>query len=323
MRRREFITLLGGAAAWPVMGRAQQMPVIGFLSAGSAGPSAPLVSAFRRGLAESGFIEGSNIAVEYHYTDGRNDRLPAMAADLVNRRPNVIVAPNNASALAAKMATTAIPIVFSVSVDPVASGLVSSLSRPSGNLTGVTTLNVELGPKRIELARELVPPAASIALLVNPNNPAAETDIRQATDAARTLGLQLTVLHARSEQEFDAAFAALADAQARALVIAADAFFNGRSEQLAGLALRHAVPAIYQYREFAAAGGLMSYGGSLTELYQRVGTYTGRILKGERPAELPVQQATKIEMIINLKTARTLGLIVPLSLLGRADEVIE
>ena len=306
-----------------IVARAQQMPVIGFLSAGSAGPSAPLVSAFRRGLAESGYIEGSNIAVEYHYTDGRNDRLPAMAADLVNRRPNVIVAPNNASALAAKMATTAIPIVFSVSVDPVASGLVSSLSRPSGNLTGVTTLNVELGPKRIELARELVPPAASIALLVNPNNPAAETDIRQATDAARTLGLQFTVLHARSEKEFDAAFAALADAQARALVIAADAFFNGRSEQLAALALRHAVPAIYQYREFAAAGGLMSYGGSLTELYQRVGTYTGRILKGERPAELPVQQATKIEMIINLKTARTLGLIVPLPLLGRADEVIE
>jgi|SRR5262245_15309154 len=323
--RREFITLLGGVAAWPVAARAQQptMPVIGFLSAASAVPSAPLVSAFREGLAQNGYIEGSNIAVEYRWSEGPNDRLPAMAADLVDHRVSVIVAPNNAAALAAKSLTTAIPIVFSVSVDPVASGLVSSLRRPGGNLTGVTTLNVELGPKRIELARELVPAAMSIALLVNPNNPAAETDTRQAKDAARTVGLQLMVLHARSELEFDAAFAALADAHARALVIAADAFFNGRSEQLAALAMRHAVPAIYQYREFAAAGGLMSYGGSLTELYQRVGVYTGRIVRGERPAELPVQQATKVELIINLKTAKTLGITVPLSLLGRADEVIE
>jgi putative ABC transport system substrate-binding protein len=324
MRRREFITLLGGATAWPFAARAQQsaMPVIGFLNSGAPGLYPHYVRAFHQGLREAGFVEGRNVAIEYRWAEDQYDRLPAFAADLVRRQVTVIFA-NGPAALLAKAATTTIPIVFATAVDPVAVGLVGSLNRPGGNLTGVTTLNVEVGPKQLELLHELVPTAAIIAALVNPTGPGAENQTRDLPMAARALGLQLHVLEASTERDFDAAFANLIQLRAGALVIAQDAFFSSQSAQLATLTVRHAVPAIHPQREFAAAGGLMSYGGSFADAYRLVGIYTGRILKGEKPSDLPVQQATKVELIINLKTAKALGLSVPLPLIGRADEVIE
>jgi putative ABC transport system substrate-binding protein len=327
-KRREFITLLGGAAvAWPVAARAQQpaMPVIGLLASESPDPYANRVRAFRQGLDETGYVEGRNVTIEYRWAEGRNDRLPALAADLVRRQVSVIAAPGSTpGALAAKAATTKIPIVFVTGADPIAAGLVQSLSRPGGNVTGVATLNVEVGPKRLQLLHEVVPAASTMALLVNPTNPTlADALVRDAQAAARPLGLQLHVLHARTAPDFDKAFASVAELRAGALVIGADIYFNSQIEQLAALTLRHAVPAIYQLRAFATAGGLMSYGGSLTDAYRLAGIYTGRILKGENPADLPVQQGTKVELFINLKTAKALGLTVPLPLLARADEVVE
>jgi putative ABC transport system substrate-binding protein len=325
MGRREFIAGLAGIAVWPCVVRAQQptTPVIGFLNSGSPDGYAPYVAAFRQGLKETGYIEGQNVAIEYRWTDGQYDRAPAMAADLVRRQVAVIVA-NPPGAMAVKAATTTIPIVFTTSSDPVKIGLVASLSRPGGNVTGATQLNVEVEPKRLELMHELVPTATSIAVLINPTDPRSETQLRDLQAAARILGVQLHVLQASTERDFDTVFAALVQLQAGALVIGSnDPFFFSRIEQLAALALRHRIPAIYQIRAFAATGGLMSYGGSSRELYRTAGVYTGRILRGEKPADLPVQQATKIELIINLNTAKALGLTVPQSILLRADEVIE
>jgi putative ABC transport system substrate-binding protein len=325
MNRRAFITLLGGAAAaQPLAARAQQaaMPVIGFLNGGSSWEYAQMADAFRKGLGETGYIEGRNVWIEYRWAEGRYERLPALAADLVRRQVSVIAANTPASPIA-KAATTTIPIVFLTSDDPVAAGLVASLNQPGGNLTGVAVLNVEVGPKRLELLHEAVPAARVVALLNNPTHPTAETQSRDMQAAARSLGLQLHVLHASSERDFDTAFARLVQLRAGALIIGADAFFINQSEQLAALALRHAVPAIATYREFVAAGGMMSYGGDLADSFRIMGVYSGRILKGEKAADLPVQQETKFALIINLKTAKALGLTVPLPLLGRADEVIE
>jgi putative ABC transport system substrate-binding protein len=326
LRRRDFVAYLcGAAAAWPVAARAQQpaMPVIGFLRSTTANGSAHLVAAFLQGLKVGGFVDGQNVAIEYRWADDQSDRLPALAGDLVRHQVTVIVAAGIPAAVAAKAATTTIPIVFEIGADPVEVGLIASLRRP-GNLTGVTTLNVELGPKRLELLHEVVPTTRSIALLVNPASPTNAERLSTVTQtAARTLGLQLQVLHASTERDFDTVFASLVQMPAAALVIGSDAFFLSRSEQLAALTVRHAVPTIFAYRDFAVAGGLMSYGGSLTDAYRQVGVYTGRILKGDKPPELPVQQSTKVELFINLKTAKALGLTVPLTLLGRADEVIE
>ena len=326
MQRRKFIALLGGAAAWSFAARAQQpaLPVIGFLSSASPDLYANRLRAFRQGLKEAGYVEGQNVAIEYRWAESQNDRLPALAAELVQRHVDVIAAAGGTpSAVAAKAATTTIPVVFGVAVDPVKIGLVASLNRPGGNLTGITNLNVEVGPKRLELMRELIPAATNIAVLVNPTSPIAEPFARAMQAAARTLGQQIHVQQASSEQDFDKVFADLARLRAGALVISPDVFFNTKIEQLAVLSLRHAVPAIFQYREFAAAGGLISYGSDETEYYRLIGIYAGRILKGEKPADLPVVQSTKVEMILNLKTAKALGITVPLPLIGRADEVIE
>jgi putative ABC transport system substrate-binding protein len=328
MKRREFITLIGGAAAaWPLAARAQQqaMPVIGFLGNGSAAEFSALVGEFRRGLSETGHVEGKNLVIEYRWAEGRYDRLPALADDLARRKVAVIATPSGApAALAARAATTTIPIVALIAVDPVEAGLARSLNHPGGNLTGVSTLNVEVGPKRLQILHELLPAATRFALLVNPTNRAnTEATTRELQAAAHTLGLDLHVLHASTDRELDAAFASLAELRAGGLVIGTDGFLISRSAQLAALAMRHAVPAIFQYREFAAAGGLMSYGSSFSDSYYQVGVYTGRILNGEKAADLPIVQATKVELIINLKTARALDIRVPLSLLGRADEVIE
>ena len=328
MQRREFITLLGGAAAaWPLAAPAQQqaMPMIGFLSNASPEVYAIRLRAFRQGLKEAGYVEGQNVEIEYRWGEGHNDRLPAFAAELVRREVTVIAAAGGTpSALAAKAATATIPIVFGVAVDPVEVGLVASLNRPGGNLTGVTNLNAEVGPKRLELLHELLPAATIIAVLVDPTSPTlAEAFLRDLQAAARALGVRLHVLHATSERDFDAVFATVAQVRASALIIGPGILFVARSEQLAVLAARHAVPTVFQYRPFAAAGGLLSYGSNETEFYRLVGIYAGRILKGEKPADLPVQQSTKVELIINLKTARALSLTIPLPLLGRADEVIE
>jgi putative tryptophan/tyrosine transport system substrate-binding protein len=327
MRRRDFVALLGGVAIWPLSARAQQprMPVIGYLGAESPDRFTSRLRAFREGLATAGFTEGRNVAIEYRWAEGNNEQLPALAAELVRHPVNVLVAPGSvASALAAKAATQTIPIVFESGADPVATGLVASMNRPGGNITGITSLNSQVAPKRLELLHEIAPGATVFALLVNPTNPTtAETSTKDLTEAARALGLQLHVLNASTENDFDPVFTKLAQLHAAGLVIANDAFFNARSKQLAELALRHLVAAAHQSRDFAEAGGLLSYGGSFRQTHSQAGAYVGRILKGEKPGELPVVQVTTVELTVNLKTAKALGVNVPLSLLGRADEVIE
>ena len=327
LQRREFITLIGGAAAWPLPARAQQpqLPVIGFL--GSVAPQLYEIrlAAFRQGLKEFGYVEGQNVAMDYRWPEGQNDRLPVIAAQLAERRVSVIVAGGGtASAIAAKAATSTIPVVFEVAADPVEIGLISSLDRPGGNVTGVTNLNAEVGAKRLELLHELLPAVKVIGVLVNPANSAlSEPFTRVMRIAADKLGMQLNILNASTEGDFEPAFATLDRLRAGALVIGPDTFFNSRSEQLADLALRHSIPATYDQRPFVAAGGLFSYGGNEVDAYRLVGLYTARILKGDKPADLPVMRSTKVQLLINLKTAKVLGITVPITILGRADEVIE
>ena len=327
MRRREFISLLGGVAvAWPVAARAQQpvLPVIGFLSSTSSKGYTPYLAAFREGLREGGFIEGQNVTIEYRWADDHYERLPELAADLVTRRVALIAAAGGSpAALAAKSATTTIPIVFQIGVDPVKAGLVSSLNQPGGNITGFANLALEVGPKRLELLHRLVPNATNIAVLVNPARSNVEAEIKDMQSAANKLGLQLNVLYASTERDFDKVFATSVQLRAGGVVISGDPFFNTRSEELAAMAIHYMVPAIYQFHEFAAAGGLVSYGSSIKNTHREAGIYTARILKGEKPADLPVQEPSKVELIINLKTAKTLGLEIPPSILTSADEVIE
>ncbi len=326
IERRKFLATLGGAAvAWPLAARAQQpMPVVGFLNGGSPEGYAPFVAAFRQGLKEAGYVEGQNVTIEYRWAEGQYDRLSSLAADLVQHNVTVIAATSTPAALAAKATTSTVPIVFTTGGDPIKLGLVASLRRPGGNVTGSTGLTAEVGPKRLELARELFPGATTVALLVNPANPLTATVSKDLQAAADTLGVRLHVLHASTEADFEAAFATAAQLRVAALVVSgADPLFLSRAAQLGALALRHGVPAIYQFREFAAAGGLMSYGGDARDTYRLAGVYAGRILKGEKPADLPVVQSTKVELILNLKTAKALGITVPLPLSGRADEVIE
>jgi putative tryptophan/tyrosine transport system substrate-binding protein len=327
MKRREFIALVGGAAAsWPFAARAQQgaWPVIGFLHAGSPEPNRELVAAFRKGLGEAGYVEGQNVTVEYRWAAGQDDRLPELAADLVRRQVAVIAVPGTTqAAIAAKAATTVIPIVFFTGGDPVALGLVASLSRPGGNLTGSTTLNAEVGQKRLGLLRELVPAATHLAVLVNPRGPLTEGALKNLQAAAQQLGLQLEILYANSSGEIDAALEKFAQTEGAARTVSADASFANRRSEIVALAAKYKVPATYSLREFVEVGGLMSYGPNFREQYQQVGVYSGRILKGEKAADLPVQQPTKFELVINLKTAKTLGLDIPAKLLSLADEVIE
>jgi putative tryptophan/tyrosine transport system substrate-binding protein len=325
MKRREFVTLLGGATAWPIAARAQQsaMPVIGVLGSATAGEWAPSVAAFLRGLSESGFAEGRDVAIEYRWAENQYDRLPSLAIELVHRQVSVIAALTTPSAIAAKAATATIPIVFTTIADPVQIGLVTSLNRPGGNLTGFSFLNVEIGPKLVELLHEVVPAATMVAALINPTNPNADAWSAGLQAAARTLGLEINVLKASTEHDIDVAFATLISRRVGGLIIVNDVFIITRGEQLAALALRHRMPTIFQTRASVVAGGLMSYAGSASDAYRQAGVYTGRVLKGEKPADLPVQQTTKVELIINLKTAKTLNLDVPPTLLARADEVIE
>jgi len=332
MKRREFIALLGATAAampmpWPLPARAQQgaMPVVGFLNAAPAQSYAPMTAAFLKGLGDAGYVDGRNVKIEYRWADGQNDRLPALMADLVERQVYVIAATSTPAALAAKAATTTIPIVFETGADPVQLGIVATLSRPGGNVTGVTQTNVEVAPKRLELLHELLPAARVMALLVDPSDPpVAETTAHQMLAAARTLGLELHVLNAVSESDFDAVFARIRESGASGLVIGAGTtILAGRSGQLAALAARHGVPSVGVNRLFVTAGGLLSYGADIVDSYRLAGGYVGRILKGEKPEDLPVQQATKIELSVNLKAAKALGVTVPLALLGRADELIE
>jgi putative tryptophan/tyrosine transport system substrate-binding protein len=323
MRRRNFMTVLAGVAAYPLWAGAQQKatPVIGYLGSTSPGPAAPVVTAFRQGLSETGYVEGQNVAIEFRWAKGHYDRFPALAADLVERNVDVIAAFGVPSTLAAKTATSTIPIIFAVGADPVKDGLVASLARPRGNLTGLAFLSVELMAKRVELLSEVVPQAGVIAVLVNPTNPLTDPMIRDVQEAARAKGMRLLVLKASTESEIDASFASLVRQQAGALVVSPDAYFS--PEQLVALASRYAVPAIYPGREFVAAGGLISYGASFADMYRQAGTYIGKILKGAKPADLPIQQPTTFELVVNLKTAQTLGLTIPPSILARADEVIE
>ena len=327
MHRRDFIKVIASsAAAWPLTARAQQpaLPMVGFVNAASAKGYESHLSAFLKGLSEVGYVDGQNVTIEYRWAENQGDQLPAMVADLVHRQVTVIAATGTPAALAAKTATTTIPIVFTIVGDPLQLGLVTSLNRPGHNVTGVTQTNVEIAPKQLQLLHELVPTASVMALLVNPANPSlAEPNTKELQAAARTLGLELHVLNASSESDFNGVFAKIIQLQAGGLVIGADPLFSSRSDQLVALALRHAVPTIYQNRDFALAGGLVSYGADFRETYRLAGNYTGRVLKGEKPADLPIQQATKVELCINLKTAKTLGIAVPIPLLGRADEVIE
>jgi putative ABC transport system substrate-binding protein len=326
MRRRDFITLLGGTAVtWPLSARAQQpaMPVIGFLHFGSPGPFAYQAAAFDQGLKETGYVEGQNVAIEYRWAEGRYNQLTALATDLVNRKVDVITALGPPCASAAKHATSTIPIVFTIGTDPVADGLIASLARPGGNLTGISILAVELVPKRLELLSELVPQARVFALLVNPNNGYSEPMIRDVEEAASAKGIQLKILKASTESEIDAAFATIANLHVDGLVIGDDPFFVAQQKQLVALASRYLIPTTYQFREFAAAGGLVSYGPSLSAAIRQAGVYAGKIVKGAKPADLPVVQPTKFELVVNLRTAKALGIDVPPMLLARADEVIE
>jgi putative ABC transport system substrate-binding protein len=312
-------------AAWPQAAHAQQpaMPVIGFLHAASPEAYAPMMTAFRQGLKEAGYVEGHNVAIEHRWAEGHYDRLPALAADLVRRQVAEIVTGGTPAALAAKAASSTIPIVINVGIDPAQIGLVASFNRPGGNVTGLALLTVELAAKQLEVLHELLRTSAAVAMLVNPNNPLTEPETKGMRDAARSLGLQLHILNASTEGEIDAAFGKLIELRAGALVVSGDPFFNSRGDQIVALAARHALPAIYEWREFATAGGLMSYGTDLADAYRQVGIYAGKVLKGAKPADLPVQRVVRVEFVINLKTAKTLGLTFPITLLGRADEVIE
>jgi putative tryptophan/tyrosine transport system substrate-binding protein len=326
MKRRDLIRILGAAIATrPVAARAQSpgVPIIGFLSSRGAGDAPQYLAAFRQGLHDLGFVEGQTVAVEYRFADNQYDRLPAMTEDLVRRRVAVIVASTIPAALAAKGANANVPIVFETAYDPISVGLVTSLNRPGGNVTGVTQLNVEVAPKRLELLHELMPDAKVMALLINPDNPGAKGQSNDALSVAKSLGIELQVLYAARDPDFDEVFAKLGPLGASALDINSDPFFTARQEQLAKLTVRHNVPAVYENREFVTAGGLMSYGGDLAEASRLTGVYAGRILKGEKPGDLPVQQVTKVQMFLNLKTAKVLGIQFPLSILGRADAVIE
>jgi len=325
MRRRDFMVGAAGlAATWPLAAQAQQsnLPVIGFVNSASPG-NYPPVSAFLKGLDEAGLVEGRDVAIEYRWAEGHYEKLPAIIGDLIRRKVNVIAATSTPAATAARAATNAIPIVFTTSGDPIQLGLVSSLNEPGGNLTGITQMNVELASKRLELMHEMFPKAATVALLVNPPSPLVSPMSKESAAAADALGLKLRILRAGSDQELSAAFESLGRETLFPLVIASDSFFSNRGEAIGALALRHRVPAIFQYTEFTEGGGLMSYGGNVAESYRLAGVYVGRILKGAKPANLPVQQVTKVELIVNLKTAKALGVTFPLSLLGRADKVIE
>jgi putative tryptophan/tyrosine transport system substrate-binding protein len=322
LRRREFLALSGGAAVWPLAARAQRkLPVIGWFNTHSAQAHTMELAAFRRGLAESGYVEGQNVTIEYRWADDHYDQLPALAADLVDRKVAVIAACTPPSALAAKEVTTTIPVVFATAADPVARGMVASLARPGGNLTGGTILTVELAPKRLELLREAVAGRSTIGALINPASD--EGEVKELQEAAQTLGVQLQILHASTDQEIESAFEAVVRLRADGLVIGDNAFFEDRIEQVSALSLRHAVPAIYPFRSFPLGGGLMSYGASLKDAFRLAGVYTARVLNGEKPADLPVQQPTKFELTINMKTAKALGITVPITLLARVDDVIE